>query len=139
MSEKLFKNAIQAGSKISYEKIEEAELAAQRKAEAERKAEQELEENARNERKAKEYKFAASCAIKMFSKFRIHALNFETFVQYCNREGSDQTNGLTKIFVQFYFKYRDEVQGVLILVKVIGHKSDKPPYGLTYQYISGKK
>ena len=22
---------------------------------------------------------------------------------------------------------------------VIGHKSDKPPYGLTYQYISGKK
>ena len=92
MSEKLFKNAIQEGSKISYEKIEKAELAAQRKAEAERRAEQELEENARNERKAKQYKFAASCAIKMFSKFRNHAFNFETFVKYCNRQGSDQKN-----------------------------------------------
>ena len=93
MSEKIFKNAIQEGSKTSYEKIREVELAAQRKAEAERKAAEELEENARIEKKAKDLKFAASCAIKMFSQLRKHSFSFERFVEHCTRQGFDQQNG----------------------------------------------
>jgi len=53
MAEKLFKNAIQEGSKKVHDKIIETERAAQLKAGAEKKAEEELEEKARNEKKQK--------------------------------------------------------------------------------------
>ena len=95
MSEKLFKNAIQEGSKKAHDKIIEAERAAKLKAEAERKAEEELEQNARLEKKAKDYKFAAGCAIKMFAQFRKHSFHFEWYMQYCNRWGYHLIN--TKI------------------------------------------
>ena len=97
ISEKLFKNAIQEGSKISHEKIREVELAAQRKVEAERKAAEELEENARIEKKAKDFKFAVGCAIKMFSQLRKHSFSFERFVEYCTRQGFDQTYELSQL------------------------------------------
>ena len=95
MSEKLFKSAIEEGSKKVHDKIIEAERAAKLKAEAERKAEEELEENASLEKKAKDYKFAVGCAIKMFAQFRKHCFNFERFMQYCNRWGCYYKNEIT--------------------------------------------
>ena len=97
MSEKLFKNAIQEGSKKVHDKIIEAERAAQLKAAAERKAEEELEEKARIEKKAKDYNFAAGCAMKMFSNLREHSLNFESFVKHCNGHGFPQANNVKNI------------------------------------------